>query len=296
MSTVTRIDTNFLRGEFCGVFVVNQNNSFSIVEVGSTLSVPPILSYLEKNKISKESVRNIFITHVHLDHSGGAGLLLKELPNATIYTQAAGVTHIVDPHAKLVPGAVEVYGKEVFDADYPGIIGCDANRVKAMNENDVVDGFKFFEAPGHAFHHGMFFLEELGYLFSGDALGFGFKEMNLCPLLCTSPTQFDSKASLQTVQKMETLPIKVIQPTHFEPLTDIKGVLESCKRQLAVYENLIQTNDTQEDLKKHYIEAITEELNRYGSKSVEKAYEMIIGDINVAGLWYRVQKRLQKKK
>jgi glyoxylase-like metal-dependent hydrolase (beta-lactamase superfamily II) len=186
--SITRIDTKFMRDEFCGVFHVLYDGINSIVEVGSTLSVPHILNYFSENKIMLNQIKNIFVTHVHLDHSGGVGLLLKSLPNATVYTHTAGVPHIINPHAKLVAGAVEVYGQTVFDADYPGIVGCDSSRVIAMKNNQVIDHFRCIEAHGHAYHHCMYLFEPLKTLFSGDGLGFGFKDLNMCPLLCTSPT------------------------------------------------------------------------------------------------------------
>lgn len=141
MASIERIDTHFQGNRFCGVFVVRGKDTISIVEAGSTLSVPPTLEYLKEHNIRPEDVKQVFITHVHLDHSGGTGLLLQSLPNATVYTHTAGVQHIVNPHAKLVPGAVAVYGEEVFNQDYPGIVGTDASRVVGCVDGQVIGDF-----------------------------------------------------------------------------------------------------------------------------------------------------------
>eukprot|EP00703_Trepomonas_sp_PC1_P002002 JAP94604.1 Metallo-beta-lactamase superfamily protein [Trepomonas sp. PC1] len=293
--SVTRIDTKFLRGEFCGVFHVEHEGIHSIVEVGSTLSVPYIVGYLKDKQIGLDVIKNVFITHVHLDHSGGAGLLLQSLPNATIYTHSAGVTHIVNPHAKLVPGAVEVYGQETFDKDYPNIVGCDQSRVKAMKDSEIVDNFQCIEAHGHAYHHCMFLFKPLRYLFSGDGMGFGFKEINMCPLLCTSPTQFDFQQWMLTLQKIRQLDIDFIQPTHFDRFekSQFEKLFQSVQRQLEAYQQIILTKKTKEEVKQAYMDVVQSELKQYNCDNVEKAYQMIYGDINFEGIWYRVT-RLKK--
>lgn len=98
-----------------------------------------------------------------------------------------------------------MYGEEVFNQDYPGIVGTDASRVVGCVDGQVVGDFQFIEAHGHAFHHCMWYHLPTKTVFSGDAMGFGFKEINMCPLLCTSPTQYDSKSWRQTIKKIEQL-------------------------------------------------------------------------------------------
>lgn len=71
-----RIDTKFCRDEFDSCTVIKHDGKYTLVEVGSTLSVPPIIEHLKKNNIHLEDVKNVLLTHVHLDHAGGAGLLL----------------------------------------------------------------------------------------------------------------------------------------------------------------------------------------------------------------------------
>lgn len=126
---------------------------------------------------------------------------------------------MIDPHSKLVPGALAVYGDKVFNQDYPGIEGIESDRVVACKDGDVVDGvFEFIEAHGHAFHHGMWFYKPERILFTGDGFGFGFEEINRCPLLCTSPSQFDYKSWKNTVEKVRKLGKCTLQPTHFDTI------------------------------------------------------------------------------
>ena len=103
---ISRIDTKFLRSEFCGVFLLNHGNTYSIVEAGSTLSVPPTLDFLKSNNVDLCKIAQIFITHAHLDHMGGVGMLAAALPQAKIYCHPSSLPHVVDPLSKLAAAAV----------------------------------------------------------------------------------------------------------------------------------------------------------------------------------------------
>ena len=108
--SISRIDTKFLRSEFCGVFILNHDATYSIVEAGSTLSVPPTLEFLRANNIDIAKIENIFITHAHLDHMGGVGMLAAAIPEAKVYCHPASLPHVVDPLSKLAAAAIQVYG------------------------------------------------------------------------------------------------------------------------------------------------------------------------------------------
>ena len=106
IGSISRIDTKFLRSEFCGVFLLNHGAKYSIVEAGSTLSVPPTLEFMKANNIDIVNIENIFITHAHLDHMGGVGMLAAAIPEARIYCHPASLPHIVDPLSKLAAAAI----------------------------------------------------------------------------------------------------------------------------------------------------------------------------------------------
>ncbi|GIQ89902.1 hypothetical protein KIPB_012507, partial [Kipferlia bialata] len=99
-----------------------------IQEVGTSVGVPRILAALEGLGVARENVHKVFITHCHLDHSGGVGTLLQSLPNAVCVTHPKSMPHIVSPNRALVPSATAVYGQEIMDRDYPSIMDIDADR------------------------------------------------------------------------------------------------------------------------------------------------------------------------
>lgn len=198
----TQIDTGFLRSRFSGVYAFQFEDGYAVVEVGSTLSVPAIVSYFTSKNIPLEKVVAVFVTHAHLDHMGGAGLLLQSLPQAKCYCHPAAAPHVADPLSKLAAAAIEVYGREVFDKDYPNLQKIEPERVVSVQDDEIIlQQFQCIHTAGHAFHHCMWYHLPSKTLFSGDGLGFGFKEINMCPLLCTSPSQFDVPAWRATVKR-----------------------------------------------------------------------------------------------
>lgn len=298
------VDTKFLRDKFCGVTIIRDRDEAVLVEAGSTLSVPHTLSALKELGISYDNVRYLFVTHAHLDHSGGTGLILQSLPNCKVVAHQAAAPHIINPHDKLVPGAIQVYGQTVFDQDYPGIVGMPEDRM-VVAENGAVYGtdspalkLRVIYTHGHAFHHAMFYSDTDKILFAGDGLGFSFKELAFCPLLCTTPTQFDATAWRSTVDVIRKLDIKFLLATHFDAVTNekLEARWDCILRQLTDYEAIIAESKTRDDVKSKYLTVIQKYLAEYkASVTTEHAYELVYGDINVDGLWYRVQRNLAKK-
>lgn len=197
-----------------GVYVILQGEA-ALVDSGTSLSAPLVLAALEKLGVLKKAVRWVFLTHIHLDHAGGAGVLLPELPNALVVAHPRAVKHLVNPR-KLVASTREATG-ERFPL-YGEAVPIPAGRVLAAADGE---GFavgsqevRVVETPGHAPHHLCFFLPAQGLLFVGDAVGLYLKG-RLLPT--TVPPSFDLEASLATLAKLEALAPKLLLFTHFGP-------------------------------------------------------------------------------
>ncbi|KWX13888.1 Metallo-beta-lactamase superfamily protein [Giardia duodenalis assemblage B] len=297
------VDTKFLRDKMCGVTIIRDGEDAILVEAGSTISVPHTLNALKELGIAYGNVKYMFITHAHLDHSGGTGLILQSLPNCTVVAHPAAAPHITDPHDKLVPAAIQVYGEQVFNQDYPGIVGMSTDRIISAEDGSVHGAaspllkLRVIYAHGHAFHHAIFYSEAAKILFAGDGLGFSFSEINFCPLLCTTPTQFDAKAWRKTVDAVRTLDIDYLIATHFEcaEKSSLQRRWDCILHQLDDYETLIAASKGRDDVKTKYMGIIQKYMAEYDVKiSHEEVYALIYGDINVDGLWYRVQRNLAK--
>src|SRR3569833_2569755 len=124
---ITLIDTGYHRPRFDASYLVVAGGEAALVDVGTSHSVPRLLQVLADKRIAREQVRYVMITHVHLDHAGGAGALLQHLPNAQLVAHPRGAAHMIDP-AKLLAGASAVYGTERFKTLYGDIVPVAAAR------------------------------------------------------------------------------------------------------------------------------------------------------------------------
>jgi glyoxylase-like metal-dependent hydrolase (beta-lactamase superfamily II) len=206
---VVRGDTGYVRPNLAAAYVVRGKRSAAVVETGSSSSVPRILEALAASGVAPADVSHVVVTHVHLDHAGGAGALLRALPGARLVAHPRGARHLVDP-SKLVAGTIEVYGEEAFRKLYGELVPIAAERVI-----EAPDGFAFdlgerplrvLDAPGHARHHFVLHDEATRGFFTGDAFGISYRETDTAagPFLfpTTTPVQLDPPALHATIDRM----------------------------------------------------------------------------------------------
>ncbi|MCS7216426.1 MAG: MBL fold metallo-hydrolase [Candidatus Bipolaricaulota bacterium] len=206
---------HFGEPELGGAYILAADAEAALVDSGTSLAKERLLQALADLGLARDQVRWIFLTHVHLDHAGGAGALLPELPQARVVVHPRGAKHLVDP-TKLVASTQSATGprfrfygqafpipeERVHPAQDGETFALGALRVQAV------------DAPGHAPHHLCFFVPERGLLFTGDAAGLYLKG-RLLPT--TVPPSFDLEAWLGTLARLEALAPKVLLFTHFGP-------------------------------------------------------------------------------
>ncbi len=196
-----------------GAYIFVVDNEVALIDSGTSRAKDRIRQALADLGLSPERVRWIFLTHVHLDHAGGAGVLLPELPNATVVVHPRGAKHLVDP-SKLVASTQSATGPRFrFYGEAKPI---PESRVHAAQDGETfaLGGLRIqaLDAPGHAPHHLCFFVPEQGLLFTGDAAGLYLKGQ-LLPT--TVPPNFDLEAWLATLTKLEALAPNRLAFTHF---------------------------------------------------------------------------------
>ena len=186
-----------------------------IVDCGPTSSIPHLLSGLTELHVDPQDVAYIVVTHVHADHSGGAGTLLKELTNAKVVAHIRGVPHLIDP-AKLWAATKETldYVAEIFGEPEPVA----EDRVIAGSESMILDiGNKvklgIVETLGHASHNLSFFESSNVALFPGDSAGAYLSEFDL--VLPTTPPPFRPDIALVSLDKLVGLKPKRLFYPHF---------------------------------------------------------------------------------
>src|SRR4051812_48288819 len=141
---ITAVDTEYVRPQMDASHIVCAGGRAAIVDTGPNTAVPLILAALEQLQIAPDAVDFLFLTHVHLDHAGGAGALMRALPRATCIVHPRGAPHMIDP-SKLISGTRAVYGEELYSRLYGEILPIERERIAITQ-----DGARF-ELPGRAF-------------------------------------------------------------------------------------------------------------------------------------------------
>jgi len=183
----------------------------AIIETNTALAVPKILAALRAHGRSPDDVRYVIVTHVHLDHAGGASALLAACPRAVLLAHPRAARHLIDP-SKLVASATTVYGADRFGQLYGTIAPAPADRVRALDDGAEVpfagDVLRFLHTRGHANHH--FVVHDLGAraAFTGDAFGLVYPQLQRAgtfALPSTSPTDFDAAAAHAAIDRILAL-------------------------------------------------------------------------------------------
>jgi len=219
---ITCIDTEHMRKDFVAAYLIEDNDRAAFVDTGCYLSVPTLLATLDAKNIQRENVDYILLTHIHLDHAGGAGELIKYLPNATVYVHEYGAAHLIDP-SKLRAGVIGVYGELFFKQFLGDLIPTPEERVVIAKDGDTIKLgnriLKFIDTPGHARHHVCIWDEKSQGLFSGDTLGVSYREFdtNQGELIFppTTPVQFDPETWTETIKHLMGFKPKYAYLTHF---------------------------------------------------------------------------------
>src|SRR5699024_3313227 len=180
-----------------GIYVLEEEE-LTLVETGPSPSVPYILKGLEELGYRPEAVRNVIVTHIHLDHAGGAGLLLQSCPEARVGVHPRGARHLADP-SRLIQGARMVEGAQFASLSDPTVPIREERILVRQDQETLSIGpdrtLTFLDSPGHAKHHFSIYDPVSRGLFTGDTAGVQYmqsKEFGFPFYLpTTSPNQFD---------------------------------------------------------------------------------------------------------
>src|SRR4051794_6173431 len=124
---VFAVDAEYVHPGFAAVHIIQNNGRAAFVDTGTNNSVPYLLAALEELGMAPEAVDYVFLTHVHMDHAGGAGLLMQSLPNARLFVHPRGLPHMIDP-SMVVAASQAVYGEEKFRALYGDVLAVPQER------------------------------------------------------------------------------------------------------------------------------------------------------------------------
>jgi glyoxylase-like metal-dependent hydrolase (beta-lactamase superfamily II) len=222
------IDTGFHRPGFDASYLIVENGRAAFVDCGLNSSLPQLLTALADAGCTPAQVDWLILTHVHLDHAGGAGQLLAELPNARLAIHPRGARHMIDPTA-LIAGANAVYGEDEVLRTYGVLRPVPAERVVEAGDGHVIDlagrSLLCLDSPGHARHHMVIWDERSRSFFTGDTFGLSYRELDgpkgpfILPT--TTPVQFEPDALKASIRRMLSFDPSGMYLTHFGRVEDV---------------------------------------------------------------------------
>ncbi|MFM1651864.1 MBL fold metallo-hydrolase [Brevibacillus sp. B_LB10_24] len=224
-----------------GTYVLREPE-LTIIETSASPSVPYILKGLLELGLRPEEIRYIIVTHIHLDHAGGVGLLLQECPDAQVIVHPKGARHLANPE-RLIQGARAVY-KEKFDSLFDPILPVAEDRivVKADRESLKIGPnrtLEFFDTPGHANHHFSIYDPKSNGMFTGDTFGIRYHQVEDagCTLYLpsTSPNQFLPEAMERSIDLIKDLQVDRIYFGHYGMTTDVDDAYRQMKIWLPIF-------------------------------------------------------------
>ena len=196
-----------------------------------TRSVPLLLDGLADSKGCEPGDRStiFFLTHVHLDHAGGAGSLMQSLPNARCVLHPRGAPHMADP-TKLIAGTRAVYGADKAFELYGDIVPIDADRIVEAADEDVFGlgdrELRALHTEGHARHHYCLHDPASEGVFTGDSFGISYRELDTTAgefiYPTTTPPHFDPAEAHRAIDRIVGLNPSRLYLTHYSRVDDVE--------------------------------------------------------------------------
>ena len=293
------VDSGYYSQDFAAIYLLRQNSKVAIIETGTNYSVPVVENALMKSGLTLLDVSYIVPTHVHLDHAGGAGELMRQCVNARLVVHPRGARHLIDP-SKLVAGAMAVYGEEKFKEYYGEIIPIDANRVTEADDNFILDfdgrELRFIDTPGHARHHFCIWDKTTKTMFTGDTFGISYRDLDhqddVFILPSTSPVQFDPEALTKSINRIMDFKPERVCLTHFSAIKPTKKVANKLIESIHFVSDLAikhaDKNDAESIIYNNMMDYFLKGLNEIGFQNNDEAKDRLSLDvqINTQGLIY----------
>jgi glyoxylase-like metal-dependent hydrolase (beta-lactamase superfamily II) len=230
------IDLDFMdTGQVIASFLLlgEDETSAALVETGPTTCLDRLTAGLKQQGVSHEDVRQVFLTHIHLDHAGASGHLSELLPNATFYVHEVGYPHLVDP-SKLVKSATRIYGESMEEL-WGEARAVPEDRVVILGEGDETEAaggvLVAHDTPGHAYHHLAYLEPDSKALFTGDVAGIRLPGQSYVRPP-TPPPEIDVDAWVGSINHVRRISPASLWLTHFGSYEDVERHLGELEQRL----------------------------------------------------------------
>jgi glyoxylase-like metal-dependent hydrolase (beta-lactamase superfamily II) len=304
---ITTIDAQFIEPGIASIHLIEQGGQFAFVDTGTTHSLPVIREVMQAKNISADQVVYVIVTHVHLDHAGGAGAMMLEFPYAKLVVHPLGARHMVDP-SRLVAGTIEVYGADRARQLYGKIAPIDKSRVIIAEDGFELDlhgrRLRFLDTPGHARHHFTVLDQQFGNAFTGDTMGISYRTFDSArgPFLfpTTSPVQCEPDVLHGSIDRLMQTEPRAIFLTHFGRITPTAKLIDDLHRRLTAIVDMALGLEHEADRESRLIHLIGEyffqEAKQHGAPLTDEQIRRHLAmdtALNAQGLdiWLKRRKR-----
>lgn len=222
------IDGQYVRPLLASIHMIVEQGRVALIDTGSNDSLPHVLAALEAIGRNVADVDYLILTHIHLDHAGGAGSMMGVFPNARLVVHPRGARHMADP-SKLIEGATAVYGADEIRRLYGEVLPVDASRIIEATHELTLDlagrELLCLDTPGHARHHICIYDARSAAFFTGDTFGLSYRELDVDGrqfiFPTTTPVQFDPVAMHASIDLMMSYQPSAMYLTHFSQVLDV---------------------------------------------------------------------------
>lgn len=227
---IVAFDAGYVRPILAAIHMLVENGRVAFIDTGSNDSLENARLALERVGLDESAVDYVILTHIHLDHAGGAGAMMRAFPNARLVVHPRGARHMAEP-SKLVAGVSAVYGSEYVERVYGEIVPVPASRIIEAGDGHVLSlagrELLCIDTPGHARHHICVVDQQAGAIFTGDMFGLSYRELDVGSrqfiFPTTTPTQFEPDEMRRSVQRLLSFRPESMYLTHYGRVPEVNA-------------------------------------------------------------------------
>ena len=272
---ISAIDADLVRPRMASIHLLESDDCLAVIDTGTSHSVPAVMDAIVARGLTPADVLWVVLTHIHLDHAGGAGALMRALPFARLLVHPRGARHMVDP-SRLIASAISVYGEATVRETYGEIVPVEAERVVESRDGMKIhfgeQEWTLYDTPGHARHHHALVDSGSHGIFTGDTFGLAYPDLTVDGrafiIPTTTPVQFEPEAMRASVQRLAAIQPECLYLTHFGRVEGVPALRADLLRRLDAHVRIGREAarfDTQEDR----YHAVADDLRTYLLRELE---------------------------
>jgi glyoxylase-like metal-dependent hydrolase (beta-lactamase superfamily II) len=269
------------RERVIGVYLLETDDGPALFDCGPSTCVEHLKEGLRERGLALTDLRHLLLSHIHLDHAGAAGVLVREHPGLRVHVSEIGASHLVDP-SRLEASARRLYGDD-FDAMWGELAPVPERNVEVVGD-DVV-GLECFPSPGHARNH-VCYVDRDGTLYAGDAAGVRVQPARFV-MPPTPPPEIDLEAWEATLDEIERRRPERLALIHFGLVTEARPHVETLRRRLLDWASLVERGASEQE----FVMALREELTTAEPELAAEYQGAITFEMCYAGLKRYWEKR-----